>query len=174
MVLRHLNTEGYLSFWLVKHHVKYYYLPQCCILNIPFSHLLLNFSGCFSRIRWKRWAMEASCKREEKRQHYLQHISKPFTFSLLAIGETLRQSCANGKAKLNHPSLFIKITKSLMHIVTELEENYCVCLKHNSHFLHLHGCNGLCDIHFVICSCPRESWLVHTVQLLTISTTLLF
>lgn len=24
-------------------------------------YLLLNFSGCFSRMMWKRWAMEASC-----------------------------------------------------------------------------------------------------------------
>lgn len=31
------------------------------------GYLLLNFSGCFSRIRWKRWAMEASCRRESGR-----------------------------------------------------------------------------------------------------------
>lgn len=28
-------------------------------------YLLLNFSGCFSRMRWKRWAMEASCGERE-------------------------------------------------------------------------------------------------------------
>ena len=27
----------------------------------PPAHLLLNFWGCFSRMVWKRWAMEASC-----------------------------------------------------------------------------------------------------------------
>lgn len=28
-------------------------------------YLLLNFSGCFSRMMWKRWAMEASCRERE-------------------------------------------------------------------------------------------------------------
>lgn len=28
--------------------------------SISISHLLLNFSGCFSLIKWKRWAMDAS------------------------------------------------------------------------------------------------------------------
>ena len=31
------------------------------------SYLLLNFSGCFSRMTWKRWAMEASCSERERR-----------------------------------------------------------------------------------------------------------
>jgi len=30
-------------------------------------YLLLNFSGCFSRMTWKRWAMEASCRERERR-----------------------------------------------------------------------------------------------------------
>lgn len=30
-------------------------------------YLLLNFSGCFSRMMWKRWAMEASCGERECR-----------------------------------------------------------------------------------------------------------
>lgn len=32
------------------------------------SYLLLNFSGCFSRMIWKRWAMEASCREREHRE----------------------------------------------------------------------------------------------------------
>ena len=45
------------------------YHSRFFILRIPLrrsateifvAHLLLNFSGCFSRIKWNRWAMDAS------------------------------------------------------------------------------------------------------------------
>lgn len=36
--------------------------PAAVAQQLDSPYLLLNFSGCFSRMMWKRWAMEASCK----------------------------------------------------------------------------------------------------------------
>lgn len=44
-----------------------------CRLKITNScpHLLLNFSGCFSRMMWNLWAIEASWKKIFKNKYYI-------------------------------------------------------------------------------------------------------
>lgn len=62
------------------------FIPCRSFQNIPFSHRLLNFSGCFSLIRWKRWAMEASCRRERKSKCYLEVINElPHHYKLRVV-----------------------------------------------------------------------------------------
>ncbi len=151
------------------------FTPSSCFQNILSSHLLLNFSGCFSRIRWKRWAMEASCRREQKRQHNLQDISK----NLHIITACYRSNAkANVKrfytwVKFNHPS---QLEQAALHAKTRPSYIFVQwikrkCLSQSQVILSTSvWLNGLCDLQFVVCPCLRESWLMHTVQFWTIAT----
>lgn len=51
--------------------------------KMPGSHLLLNFSGCFSLIRWNRWAMEASCVQKNDRTSSLSSSSSSSSLKLM-------------------------------------------------------------------------------------------